>query len=284
LNGPVQAPWTLTRTVDGAGTPIYIREVGQGPPLVLLHGFPQTGECWRAVAAALAPKHRVIVPDLPGYGASGRPPAFDAATIARTLVAAMADAGAPRATVVGHDWGGAIAYRIAGAHTEAVERLVVVNAPYGKVDLRRGWYMLAFNVPVLPELAMTLSRGGIVEWFLRAGSAGSHRFDPEMMDAYRDAFRTLERQRNALAYYRTMTRQAMLRPLRRSRSGGGAKITAPTLIVWGEDDPALPVKLVDGIIRAIPGARVERIPNVGHFVPEEAPTQLAALIEGFAED
>lgn len=274
-------PWTSETTVDAAGVPIFFRETGSGPPIVLLHGFPETGRCWRGVTSRLGATFRVLVPDLPGYGRSGRPKAFDAATLARTIVAFMAAAAAPRATVVGHDWGGGIAYRMAGSHPDAVERLVVVDSPYRELDLKRGWYMLAFNVPVLPELAFTASRGRIVDVFLRLGASQPGTFNEETRAAYRRALRPLDRRRNALAYYRTMTRHALLRAARRSAGASPARIRCPTMIVWGEDDPAVPVTLVRGIARDIPQARVETLPGIGHFVPEEAPEQLARLIVDF---
>lgn len=274
-------PWTSETTVDAAGVPIFFRETGSGPPIVLLHGFPETGRCWRGVASRLGATFRVLVPDLPGYGRSGRPEAFDAATLARTIVSFMAAAAAPRAVVVGHDWGGGIAYRIAGSHSDAVERLVVVDSPYRELDLKRGWYMLAFNVPVLPELAFTASRGRIVDVFLRLGASQPGTFNEETLAAYRRALRPLDRRRNALAYYRTMTRHALLRAARRSAGASPARIRCPTMIVWGEDDPAVPVMLVRGIARDIPQARVETLPGIGHFVPEEAPEQLARLIVDF---
>ena len=276
-------PWASEATVDGGGVPIFFREIGSGPPIVLLHGFPQTGRCWRGVASRLATGHRVLVPDLPGYGRSGRPEAFDAATLARTITAFMAAAEAPRATVVGHDWGGGIAYRIAGSHPDALDRLVVVNSPYRELDLKRGWYMLAFNLPVLPELAFTASRGRIVDLFLRVGAAQPDAFDGESLAAYRRALRPLDRRRNALAYYRTVTRHALLRAAGRRSGTPPGRIGCPAMIVWGADDPALPVRLVDGIARDIPHARIETLPGIGHFVPEEAPGQLARLIADFVD-
>lgn len=268
------------RFVEADGCRLFVRESGTGPPVLLLHGFPETGACWRRVAGLLAPRHRVLVPDLPGYGRSGRPRAFDAGTIARTIAGAMETAGAPRAVVVGHDWGGSISFRLTLDHPERVERLVVINAPFRKLDLRRAWYMLAFNVPVVPELALTLSGDRWVDRFLRAGAADPAAFAPEDLAEYRRAYRPLERKRAALAYYRTVTRRAL-----RRRVGGGSgprrTIDRPTIIVWGERDPALPVSLLDGIERDIPGVRIERIPDAGHFVPEERPERVAELIESF---
>jgi pimeloyl-ACP methyl ester carboxylesterase len=282
-------PWTAEGTVDADGTTLYHREVGSGPPILLLHGFPQTGHCWRLVAPKLATEHRVLVPDLPGYGRSARPPAFDVATLARTLVAFLDAVGEPTATVVGHDWGGAVAFRLASAHAERVERLVVVNSPYRRLDLRRGWHMLAFNVPVLPELAFTLAGDRIIDWMLRAASVDASAFDRAGTEPYRLAYRGLERQRSALAYYRTISRQAVLRalpnPLRRRSPEPGTRargIDVPTMIVWGMKDPVMPPALLDGIAHDIPQARIERVEDAGHFVPEERPDRLADLILGFS--
>ena len=275
------APWQIETMADAGGTPIFSRETGDGPPILLLHGFPQTGHCWRRVAERLRGSYRVLAPDIPGYGRSGAPPSFDAVTLGATMADFMAARDAIGATVVGHDWGGAIALRLASAHRDAVSRLVIVNSPYRRLDLRRSWYMIAFMLPLLPELSLTLSRGRLVDVMLRAGAA-----DPaavaDAVDEYRAAFRPWERRRNAFGYYRAMSRTVLTRALLRKRPSGDGRITLPTLIVWGERDPALPVALAEGIARDIQHSRLEILPDVGHFVPEEAPDALAELIAGFA--
>lgn len=273
------------RTVEARGTRMFVREHGEGPPVVLLHGFPQTGECWRLVAPRLAERHRVIVPDLPGFGRSGRPLAYDAATVAGVLAAFMDAVEAPKAAVVGHDWGGSLAFALALAAPERVTRLVVTNAPFRRLDLRRGFHFVLFNIPVLPEVAFRVAGKHLVAFALRAASGRKEVFDDEAVRPYQEAYARPENVSSALAYYRTITRTMIARRLRPRRPGEPAKrpraIEVPTLIVWGMRDPVLPPSLLEGIERDIPGARIVRLEECGHFVPEEGPDDLAGEIDAF---
>jgi len=275
------------RTVDAGGVRMLVREEGSGDPVVLLHGFPQTGECWRAVAARLTDRHRVLVPDLPGYGRSARPPAFDAETVAGVLAEMLDALDEPRATIVGHDWGGSLAFALALTHPERVTRLVVTNAPFRTLDLRRGVHFLLFNLPVVPELAFRLAGGRIVDFMLRAGAARKEVFTDAATKPYRAAYAEPANVSAALSYYRTMTRRVIARRIRRripsmsASTGRSRRIEQPTLIVWGMRDPALSEVVLAGIERDIPHAAIVRLPDVGHFVPEEAPEELAAAIEEF---
>jgi len=279
-------PTVRERTVDSAGTAIFVRESGSGPPVVLLHGFPETSRCWDKVAAALSAEHHVLAPDLPGYGRSARPTSYDSATLANTIAAFMDAAGVPRAAVVGHDWGGGVAFRLALDHPEAVERLAVINSPFRKLDLRRGWHMLFFNAPLLPE-ALTMAAGDRwIDLVLRAASVNKDAFEPEALAEYHDAYRSLERKRSAFAYYRTVTRRIIASKLpgraqRGHPQGPRGSIEMPTLVIWGEKDPALPLTLAEGIVRDIPQAKLVTIPDAGHFVPEERPERVAALLKEF---
>jgi epoxide hydrolase 4 len=271
------------RTVVANGVRIFTREAGAGDPIVLLHGFPQTGDCWRGVAEVLAKKHRVIAPDLPGFGRSGRPASYDAAEVADELAAFCDVAGAKRATIVGHDWGGSFAFALALAHPEHVGRLVVVNAPFRKLDLKRGFHFLAFNVPVLPELAFRVAGDRLVRFILHAGSARKDAFVADATRPYVDAYRSMDNVSSALSFYRTVTRRVIAQRLRPRGAGAGAgrRIEAPTLIVWGMRDPALPESVLESIERDIPQATTVRLDDVGHFVPDEAPVALASAIESF---
>jgi len=275
--------------VEAGGVRFFLREAGSGEPMLLLHGFPQTGACWQGVAERLAPAHRLLVPDLPGFGRSGRPASFDAATVADSLESLLDAVGAERATVVGHDWGGSMAFALALAHPERVTRLVVTNAPFRKLDLKRGFHFLLFNVPVVPEIAFKLVGDRLVTFMLRAASARKQVFTPDAMRPYREAYHSSGNVSSALAYYRTVTRrviaQRFAQPFARPSRGGTTperrRITAPTMIVWGMRDPALPENVLQSIERDIPGARVVRLDDVGHFVPDEAPEELAAAIASF---
>jgi pimeloyl-ACP methyl ester carboxylesterase len=274
---------TVERTVEADGVPFFVRETGDGDPIVLLHGFPQTGDCWRGVTASLAERHRVIAPDLPGFGRSGRPGSYDAASVAALLASFCKAAEAPRATIVGHDWGGSLAFALALGHPETVQRLVVTNAPFRKLDLKRGFHFLAFNIPVVPEIAFRVVGDRLVTFMLRAGSARKDVFTDESMRPYIEAYRSRENVSSAMSYYRTVTRTVIARRLRQAPRSSSAprRIEAPTLIVWGMRDPALPPPILESIERDIPQARTVRLADVGHFVPDEAPAELAQAIEEF---
>ena len=272
------------RDVVVSGVRFHVREQGSGDPILLLHGFPQTGECWSAVAERLAKRYRVIVPDLPGFGRSGAPASYDAESVAGVLGALLDELGASPATVVGHDWGGSLAFALALSHPDHVARLVVTNAPFRKLDLRRGFHFLAFNLPVVPELAFRVAGDRLVGFMLRAGAARKQVFDDERIRPYVEAFADPANVRSALAYYRTITRKVIARRFRSSPAASGApkrRIEMPTLIVWGMKDFALPESILASIKRDIPHAHVVRLADVGHFVPDEAPAEVAEAIESF---
>lgn len=285
---------TLT-TVDVGDRSIALRRAGTGPALLLLHGFPQTSICWEPMVERLRDRFTLLAPDLPGFGGSDPAASADARTVGDTMVALLDELELDRVTVVGHDFGGAIAWSLGLTHPDRLDGLVVVNSPLRRLDLRHGWHMLALNLPVLPELAFTLASGPLVERMIRACTTVPDAIDPEAMQEYRTAFRSLERQRSAFAYYRTVTR-AYLRhavrgaipsvvpfigrpaaPTREQR-----KIDVRTMVVWGAADPVLPVHLTDDLDRHVRDLRLELLEGIGHFVPEEAPDRLAALIESFA--
>ena len=272
------------RTIDAGGVSFLVREAGDGDPILLLHGFPQTGECWRGVAGRLAQHHRVIAPDLPGFGRSSAPKTYDATSVAATFAALLDALGEPRATIVGHDWGGSLSFAFALAFPERVERLVVTNAPFRKLDLKRGFHFLAFNIPMLPEAAFRLGGDRLVTFMLRAGSWRKEVMNDDAVRPYVEAYRSPSNVSSAMAYYRTVTRAVIKRRFSRApASSGGQKrrIDAPTMIVWGMRDPGLPASVLESIEHDIPQAQIVRLNDVGHFVPDEAPDELAHAIEEF---
>lgn len=280
--------------IDVAGTKIFTRRSGDGPAVLLLHGFPQTGHCWRDVASQLEKRFDVIVPDVPGYGRSDRPPQADAGPVAALLDAYLDRLEVEKVTIVGHDWGGAFAFRMALDHQPRVERLVITNSPFREMSLWRAWYIMYFNLPLLPELSFRALGNRLIEGALKGASTRKDVFDDATVRVYQDAYASNERVCSALAYYRTTTRRSLAKQVRGRLRGRGSlrptglegdrprRITAPTLLVWGMKDPVLTPALIPGIVRDIPQAEVVELDGVGHFVPEEAPGELAAAIERFA--
>lgn len=282
------------RFVDVDGSRIWHREAGQGQPVLFLHGFPQTGYCWRLMPERLGHRFRLLMPDVPGFGASEAPDRHDAGVVASMLTRYLDAVGAPEAIVVGHDWGGAFALRLALDHPERVPRLVVVNTAFRQLSALHSWYIWLFNIPLVPEAAFRLGGDQILSFFMKGATPQARRsvFEGEPLRVYQDAYREPERIASALNYYRTVTRKAVSKQVRARfgrglltsdalEGGRGRRIEMPTLIVWGMRDPALPPKLLYGIKRDIPQAEVVELPDTGHFVAEESPGELAGAIDSF---
>lgn len=284
----------VERIVHAAGIDIFHREAGDGMPILMLHGFPQTGHCWRGVSELLSARFRVLAPDVPGFGATGPPPIHDAGTVARILFDYLDAVDAPDAVVVGHDWGGAFALRMALDRPDRVPRLVLTNTAFRELSPLHSWYIWLFNIPLVPELAFRYAGRHILSVALRGATPAARRsvFEGEPLRVYQEAYSDPERVASALAYYRTVTRRAVTKQVRTRLGRGvvrsdaiegssGKRIEMPTLIVWGMRDPALPPRLLRGMKRDIPQAEIVELDDVGHFVPEEAPAELAAAIDAF---
>ena len=249
----------------------------RGDLVVLLHGFPESAYEWRHQIPALAERFRVVAPDLRGYGASSKPAgiaAYRPGVIADDVVGLIRAVGADRAHVVGHDWGGAIAWRLALEHPEALERLVVINCPHPAAMARalrtnprqilRSWYVLFFQAPWVPEWA--LRRPGALRGALRTVRPGALR--DEDVAAHERAFAIPGVATAALNYYRAAFREG----LRGGGTGGGRVIAAPTLLIWADEDFALGRELAEGMDRYFSGPfEIRHIPDCSHWVPEERP-------------
>jgi pimeloyl-ACP methyl ester carboxylesterase len=167
----------MERDVDVGGVRLHCRVEGEGPLLLLLHGFPETSRAWRKQIPALAARFQVVAPDLRGFGASDKPKGVDAyrtpAALANDVVALVDAFEADRAHIVGHDWGGGVAWAVATLAPEVVDRLAVLNCPHPAVmqralrsnwtQIRKSWYFFASQLPWLPEWALSRKGGRPVE-------------------------------------------------------------------------------------------------------------------------
>ena len=289
-------PWTH-RDISANGIRLHAAEAGRGPLVLLLHGFPQFWWTWRAQLTGLADAgFRVVAPDLRGYGASDKPPrGYDLPSLAGDVAALVRALGEREAVVVGHDWGGLLAWTTAVLHPRTVRRLVVVSmahprrlrAAVGDARQRRALrHALAFQLPRVPERRLTRVDDDPVAELLRnwSGPAWQHTADfAEAVDHYRAAARIPQAAYGAMEYYRWAGR-SQLRPdgLRFARRMA-APVTAPTLQLHGELDPYILVGTAEGSGRYVAGAYDWRVlPGVGHFLPEEAPDEVTRAIADFA--
>lgn len=264
----------------------YVAAGELGRPLVLLlHGFPEFWYSWRHLIAPLAERFRVVAPDLRGYNLSEKPGGgYDLASLDADVAGLITAFGAERADVVAHDWGGVIAWDFAARWPDLPRRLVILNAPHLALyrrevwhprQLRRSLYAVYFQVPWLPE--WTLSRHDYAS--LRVLWNAVRRISPEMtaedVERYVVAMARPGALSAALAYYRTLTRRGL---------GGlapGRRIEAPTLVLWGERDPALGIHLLDGLDRWVADLHIRRFPDAGHWLALQRPNDVAREVLAF---
>ena len=268
---------------------LHYVEAGDGPLVVLLHGFPEFWFAWRFQIPALAEAgFRVVAPDMRGYNLSSRPPdvaAYDTDRLARDVVDLLRERGADRALLAGHDWGAAVAWATAMNHSEAVERLAVLNVPHPARmaqglrrprQLAKSWYMFFFQLPWLPERVVRARRW----WFFRYAFEHDARpgaFTPEDIDRYVEAWSRPGAVTAMINYYRAAFRQTPGRLEGRIRP-----IHSPTLVIWGDRDRYLGADLAEPDRADVPNLEaVVRLPNASHWVYHDEPERVSQLMVDF---
>lgn len=275
------------RNVAVASTRFLLREVGSGDgtPVLLLHGVPETSSSWRDVAPALAADgRRVLAPDLPGLGGSSYDGPFDLPSIVEQVVALL-DAELPgqRVDLVGHDWGGATALALAALHPERVRRLVVANTALRKVNPLRAAHMLFYAVPGVPEAAFRLAGKRLVDTMFRLAWTSDVALDPEAQAEYVAAYTEPARVKAMLGYYRAATRPKIAQALHLGPVAELPKVVVErSLVVWGADDWVLPISVGESIVKELGAScSMVTIPGAGHFVVEEAPEVFLQAVQAF---
>ncbi len=270
------------RRVDVGGIELHLASLGNGRPVLLLHGFPEFWYSWRGVMRALAGAgFQALAPDLRGYNLSDKPRGRSSYRIDRLVadIVGLIDAlGLERVPVVAHDWGGVIAYCLAEQHPERVERLAILNAPHPEKfrkavrrppQLWRSWYVFFFQLPWLPEWAVTRRR---VMTRTLSGWSRPGAFSPEDVERYVEAIRRPRAATSAINYYRAAFRTPVRAP---------NPIQAKTLILWGDRDRALGSELLDGIERYVPDATIHHLTDAGHWLQHDAPDEVARELVRF---
>ena len=266
--------------VDGTfltveGTRVRYLDVGEGPPVVLLHGFASSIENWTAVIPALKQKHRVLALDLKGFGWTDRPVGdYSPAAQAAMVRALMKERGIDKAAIVAHSWGSSVALAFALAYPEATERLALYDA----------WVYEA----QLPSMFQLARAKGVGEFLFAAfySERGEERlslgfYDPEIIPEklVEDVERAMERpgtRAAALEAVRGMTFTAVEQTY--------SSIKAPTLLLWGREDVVTPLSIGERLVRQLPNARLVVYPRCGHFPMIEAVSasnrELLTFLEG----
>jgi pimeloyl-ACP methyl ester carboxylesterase len=266
---------------------LHYVEAGDGPLVVLLHGFPEFWFGWRSQIPALADAgFRVVAPDMRGYNLSSRPAdveAYGTDRLAADVRDLIRQRGADRAFLAGHDWGGGVAWATAMNHPEVVERLAILNCPHPRRmldalrrprQLARSWYMFVFQLPRLPErLARARGWSGLRHAF---DDARPGAFTQQDIAHYVEAWSQPGAMTAMLNYYRAAFRQA------RSARARTGQVHAPTLVIWGERDPHVGAELAEPDRADVPNLEgVERLPDASHWVQHDEAERVGRLLIEF---
>ena len=265
--------WTHHEAIVN-GVRLHWVEQGAGPPVVLLHGFPEFWYSWRRQIPVLARHLRVIAPDLRGYNLSEKPPGgYDMVTLTDDVLALVRRLTGERVSVVGHDWGGILAWVFAIRFPEAIDKLVVLNAPHPARfaqavrrpgQFLRNTYALFFRLPALPELLLGANRCWALVRMMRRSAVIKEAFSDEDAQRYREAMSRPGALTAALKYYRS----ASMRHLPPDQT-----VRAPTLVLWGVHDVALGRELTEGLERWVPRLTLRHL-DCGHWTQQELPDEV----------
>jgi pimeloyl-ACP methyl ester carboxylesterase len=263
-------------TADAGRIRVHYAEAGQGPPLLLLHGWPQHFWCWRRVVPLLAGDFRLICPDLRGFGWSDAPGrGYDSETFAADAVALLDALGIERVGLIGHDWGGFSSFLVALRHPGRVERLLAVSTPIpwlrpsprAAAATWRTWY--AWMLAGMGREAVR-RRPGVAHMMIRRG-APADAIDESEAEVYAATLREPARAEATQQLYRSYVGSVLSMAARRYER---VRLTVPTRLLVGRSDQAVPEVVVRGFEPHADDMRVELVEG-GHFLPEERPELVA---------
>jgi epoxide hydrolase 4 len=273
--------------LEANGQRLYVAAAGpvDGPLVILLHGFPEFSYGWRHQLGALAAAGlRAVAPDQRGYGLSSKPrghAAYALPELAKDVLGLVSALGRERFSVVGHDWGGLVAWQLAACHDRAVERAAILNAPHPQAlrshlmrsptQALRSTYIALFQLPWLPEALLRAHDHALLEQAL-IGSSRKGSFSDEELRVYREAWSQEGALSGMLAWYRAITLQ---------RSARWPRVRPPVRLLWGDQDSALEAPLAEASAAACEHAEVVHLPQATHWLHHEEPDRVKRLLVEF---
>jgi len=269
------------------GVRIHFVTIGQGAPVVLIHGWPQTWFEWRRVMPLLADKFSLVAPDLRGLGDSSRPSTgYDKKTVANDVWQLMHDhLGQSRFAVVGHDWGAPVAFRLAADHPAEVTHLALLDVPVpgdqpagAAIGGTPRWHHMFHQVPDLPE-ALTVGRERTyLEWFFMNGCDQAGTFSDADIAEYVRTYSQPGAMRAGFNFYRALSQDVAAN---RATFAAGFKLPMPTLGIGGGGSRGRGDLVIESLRRVANRAEGGSIADCGHFIPEEKPEELARRLHEF---
>ncbi|MDR3498252.1 MAG: alpha/beta fold hydrolase [Parvibaculum sp.] len=286
-----------TAYIEANGLAFEVDMCGKGDKFALfLHGFPESKFSWRAQLPLLAELgYTAWAPNLRGYGGSSRPRAVEAYRMEHLLadVAGLIDAARARGitgptTLIAHDWGGAIGWSFALGNVRPLERFIVMNLPHpslfmkavrGWAQLKRSWYVIFFQIPWLPEFLMTLNGARAIGEAFRGMAIDKGRFPDSVLNEYKKNALIPGAMTAMINYYRANFRNSETQ----KSWENPPMLETPTLMLWGEQDSALGIELTYGTEKLVRDFTIRYLPQVSHWVQQEAPEAVNAMIRAWIE-
>ncbi|HYE65295.1 MAG TPA: alpha/beta hydrolase [Pyrinomonadaceae bacterium] len=278
------------------GVRLHYAERGDGRRLVvLLHGFPECWYSWRHQLIALGDRYTVVAPDMRGYNLSDKPPRVEDYRIdllVDDVLGLIRHFGAREAAIVGHDWGAAVAWAAAQRHPEYVWRLAALQVPPAAAwranmswrQALRSWYMIFFQLPRVPEWLISANDFAVVERTFKKSVARPGSFTETDIAIYKNALREKGALTGSINYYRANVGRLIRGRRDGDREVSAGRIRVPTLFIYGERDFAIIPETVRGVSAYVDAPYSEvRIANSGHWVQNEAVTEVNAALSSFLD-
>ncbi|WP_189059962.1 alpha/beta fold hydrolase [Longimycelium tulufanense] len=293
----ISGPWTH-RDVSANGIRLHVAEAGDGPLVLLLHSFPEFWWTWRHQLIGLADAgFRAVAVDLRGYGDSDKPPrGYDGWTLAGDVAGLVRALGERRASLVGHGWGGLLAWTVGAMHSRVVESVAVLNAPHPLALRRAVWRhprsqgkafrpVFAAQLPLMPERRLTKNSAAAVERIMRSWAGPKWTVAPEFDEVVRrnrEAMLVPGVVHCSLEYFRWAMRSQLRGDGRRFAAMVDRRLPVPVLRLHGALDPVMVESTVrESAIWTGPRSRYEVLAEVGHFPHQEAPHTTTRILAGF---
>jgi pimeloyl-ACP methyl ester carboxylesterase len=274
---PPEIDGVTHRYVDVPGVRLHVAEAGEGSPVLLLHGWPQHWWTWRKVIPSLAERHRVICPDLRGFGWSEAPTGrYEIFELAADMVALLDALELDQVDLIGHDWGGYTGFLLCLNAPERIRNYLALGIVHpwfappkpSLVALQRTAYQFVLATPLLGESVLRFIPG-FVKLVLRRGAHPSMRWSEQEMDCFAESFRSRDRALASSHVYRSF----LTRELPRLKKGyhRSQRSSVPTRILAGEADPVIRADILAGFEPYADEMSVEEVAGCGHFIAEEKP-------------
>lgn len=282
------APTVQRNYADLSEVKLHYLTAGRGEPVVLLHGVPQSSHEWRSIIPHLADRYSIIAPDLRGLGDSSRPAGgYDKRTVAADIWELVHDhLGIDRFFLVGHDWGGPVAFSLAAHHPDAVRRLAILDVaiPGDGAEMSQGgrrWHHPFFRTLDLPEALCAGREHLVIDWLFENYGARHDCIPAADRAEYHRTYSRLGGFRALLAYYRAFAQDAADNEAIVARDG---KLRMPVLALGGDRSFGRGLETMQSLQRMAVDVRGGVIPNCGHWVAEEAPEFVATELLKFFEE